>query len=264
MADVPGEKVSVIWASWEGARVEAECARHVLMNHLYRHLPPGTIGFAMEARKPTAEACTDLVKAALDSGTDWVLYVDDDICTPPDVYFRLREHADPVERPVVSALGFFKEPPYFPSIFKYDGWDGTGVPTIGTPMVDLDFPENQLIKVDGCGMTCMLIHRSVFDRIEKPWFQTAGPDGWFNRQLWYAKIPTYLHTGIIVDHLFTGRANLDAHKKWVKEHGIDSVRRAAVQHFRLNKADWPKGEFELEEPIPADAGPLELGVGRTL
>ena len=164
------ETLLVVTGTWQGFSVDGHNGRCGLGIRLARLMPEKSVMWFSVARKPTAQACTEAFEKAREIGVDWILWIDDDVVVYPNTYERLREVADEKERPVVSALAFFRQPPYWPSIFRYDRHpDGTTMPNT-KPMPWLDYPRNQLVKVDATGLCATLIHRSVLDRIDTPWF----------------------------------------------------------------------------------------------
>lgn len=237
-------KVGVVWAAWDSVHPIAEMARCHLIAYLISRLPSDTVYFAQSVRQPTAAACTELMVQALDAGCEWIFYLDDDVIPPRDTYFKLAEHADAEKAPVLSALAFFRYPPYWPSIFKYEGVPGLKVPSLSRPIPVLDYPRDQLVKVDATGLCACLMHRSVFEKIEKPWFDHTSdgtPDGWFMSKLWMADIPIHCHTGVIVGHLNTQIADQRTWDAWVQVHGVDAARSAALEHFRRIPRTPPGG-----------------------
>lgn len=231
-----GEKVAVVCAAWDSVKTEAFNAYIRLISFMTRYLPPGHLLWACSARNPTHKACTSLISQSLEKGADWILYMDDDVCPPYDVFPKLREVADPENRPIVCALSHFRYPPFWPSIFKYEGWPGIEAPSIAKPMPVMEYPKNQVIQVDATGLCCSLIHKSVFEKIDKPWFDWKDeytPDGWFMYQVAIKKIPVFVHTGVEVDHLGTILVNSETYAKYVNEVGLDKVTETAVERFRL-------------------------------
>ncbi|HUU84397.1 MAG TPA: hypothetical protein VM243_12910 [Phycisphaerae bacterium] len=235
----PAERVALIVPTWDAVSTASYRSHMQLVGYMTAHLPAGGFLFACTERKPIPFACSHLVDIALVQEADWILYIDDDVSPPQDVYFQLREHADPVNRPIVSALGFFRAPPFWPSIFKYQGWPTVPNPSIAKPMPLWDYPENELIQVDATGFCCLLIHKSVFEKIGKPWFDQTddySPDGFFMMRCWKKGIPIYCHTGVQVDHHFQAAANGKMFRAWCAANGgTEAAERMAVEYFRIGK-----------------------------
>lgn len=121
---------------------------------------------------------------------EWLWFVDTDMGFKPDTIDQLLEVADPVERPVVGALCF---------ALNYQGYDGMGgmrvqtVPTLYRIGRDVktghetfsfhgDYPPDTVMEVAATGAACLLIHRSVLQRIRDKygdhWFdQIVAPAG---------------------------------------------------------------------------------------
>lgn len=105
------------------------------------------------------------VEAALDSGAEWIFMLDSDVIPPRDVYPRLKQH----QVDIVSGMYFAKKEDPHPAMWKVNP-DGGLAPVV-------EWPENALIEVDTVGLGCALIHRRVFEDIERPWFRwTQGYD----------------------------------------------------------------------------------------
>lgn len=131
------------------------------------------------------EARNDVVAHFLDeSPAEWLWFVDSDMGFAPDTVDRLLEVADPSERPVVGALCFGQreERPdglqgwatrMFPTIYdwarKPDGEVGFHIRR--------DYPVSSVVQVAGTGAACLLMHRSVCERI-----RAAEGDEWFTRK----------------------------------------------------------------------------------
>jgi hypothetical protein len=206
------EKVYIAWCDngmTDGYFVEG------LVNTLIKSQGNGGIQFAGFARAQgiqIAKQRQGIMEAWKDSTVDWMLWVDSDVVLTPQIVNDLWAVADKNTAPVVSGVYFtFWRP------------EGTSVPTpvptifnvspegVSTPVHPL--PENQLIEVDYIGMGLVLIHRSIFKKLD-PLFgglyfnesmQPGGifmsEDGSFCAKLRAAKIPILVHTGIIAQHM---------------------------------------------------------------
>lgn len=148
----------------------------------------------------------------------WLLMLDTDMWFPPDTAARLTEAADPLERPVVGALCYSQntdEPggePY-PTMYEL-----TDAPDGGLLFVRYKrWPEGRIVQVAATGAACLLIHRTVLERVEKeagdkaaPWFRESvsgsrlvGEDLTFCLRCAAAHVPVHVHTGVRVGHLKT-------------------------------------------------------------
>ena len=164
------------------------------------------------------------VSAFLKTGADWLWFADTDMGFLPDTLCQLVDAADPVERPVVGALCFGVREE------AEDGFGGFRTRTFPTlhlwsdaakTFLDIPYvPESQLVRVDGTGTACILIHRSVLEAVREEygpvWFHTVrdgggaplGEDLSFCYRLRTLDIPVHVHTGIPTTHQKT---------QWVRE-----------------------------------------------
>jgi hypothetical protein len=126
-------------------------------------------------------------KALLESSCEWMFWIDTDMGFEPDIVDRLVDVADPVARPIIGALCFLQ---------KEEGPDGLGGYTTSPRttifdwrLVDADtgahgftsrtmYPVNAVTPVGATGSAAILIHRSVFEKIEAEY----GPC-WYDRQI---------------------------------------------------------------------------------
>lgn len=152
--------------------------------------------------------------------SDWMFWVDTDMGFPPDTVDQLLAAADPVTRPVVGALCFSqieREPD------GMGGWKCIATPTVMDwahvgertgYAVRWDYPRDTVTKVDGTGSACILIHRSVFEKIHAEfgpnWYtrtRNPGTGKWFGEDLSFCirvgaiGLPIYVHTGVQTTHL---------------------------------------------------------------
>jgi hypothetical protein len=162
------------------------------------------------------------VKDFLDGDAPWLLWLDTDMGFQPDLLEQLMAAAHPVERPVVGALCFGS---------RQLGPDGMGgyhtmpVPTIydwapvttsdGEELEGFDirwgYPQNALVRCDATGSAAILVHRSVFKRIQAKygpeWYHrvparegSMGEDLSFCMRATAVGVPVYVHTGVRTTH----------------------------------------------------------------
>jgi len=191
-----------------------------------------------------------------DKPADWLFWVDTDMGFEPDTVDRLMEAADPVERPMVGALCF--------SLRETDpdlmgGWRTSPTPTVfdwakvpagenGDEQMGFavrwDYPANALVQCAGTGSACLLVHRSVFERLDTKlgpvWYnrvpntstgQLISEDLSFCLRAGAAGIPLFVHTGVRTSHM---------KPVWVAEE----------DYWRRRAFDPPKAGVE-PEPVAA-------------
>lgn len=175
-----------------------------------------------------------------DKPADWLFWIDTDMGFAPDTIDRLLEAADPVERPMVGGLAFSAretEPD------NMGGWRIRPTPTVfdwakvdvldkrlvdgewrqektGEQMgfaVRWDYKPDTLTQVAGTGSACILIHRSVFERVEEAhgpvWYdrvpntstgQLISEDLSFCLRTQALHLPLFVHTGVRTTHMKPG------------------------------------------------------------
>lgn len=176
----------------------------------WQSMKPGTGGLV--------EGRNEVVASFLaDDRADWLWWVDTDMGFAPDTADRLLAAADPAERPIVGGLCF---------AWRELGPDGMGGfhaaprPTIFDWLPDNDppgfvgrtrYPVNALVQCAGTGAACVLIHRSVLDRIGETfgtWYdRVPGHDGkLISEDLSFCvraaavEAPVFVHTGVRTTH----------------------------------------------------------------
>lgn len=156
-----------------------------------------------------------------DQNADWLFWIDTDMGFPADTVDRLMAAADPETRPMVGGLCFTQTEKDEDGM---GGWRCHATPTIfdwakldSGEMgfaVRWDYPPNTLLRVGGTGAACVLVHRSVFERIEEAygrvWYdrvpntttgQLLGEDLSFCLRAGTKSIPIHVHTGVRTSHL---------------------------------------------------------------
>lgn len=184
----------------------------------------GTDGL-VEARNKAVRHFLDDTRAA------WLFWIDTDMGFPVDTVERLLDAADAGQRPIVGALCFAQRETTSDDM---GGWRTSAIPTIFDWVtveeqgqdrsgfaVRWDYPGNTVLRCSGTGSACILIHRSVFERIEERfgphWYdripnpstaQIVAEDLSFCMRALALAIPVYVHTGVVTTH---------AKRVWVQE-----------------------------------------------
>lgn len=166
-----------------------------------------------------AAARNDGVEAFLSKSSDWLWWVDTDMGFAPDTVERLLASADASERPVMGALcyrwmeeghdglnGYQCRPS--PTIYEwFEAGDRAGF------AVAEDFAVDKVVRCAGTGSACILVHRSVFERIAEaegpewytplrhPTMGVVGEDLSFCLRLGRHGIPLHVDTSVKTNHL---------------------------------------------------------------
>ena len=168
-------------------------------------------GGIIEARNAAAKKFLD------ERQSEWLLWLDTDMGFAPDVIDQLLAVADPVHRPIVGALCFVQRQR------EVDGMGGYHCAPACT-IFDLvedkgilgrsEYPINSLVQCAATGSACILIHRSVFEKIRAEfgdiWYDRLpnvygeglmGEDISFCVRAGAIGCPVFVHTGVKTSHL---------------------------------------------------------------
>lgn len=151
-------------------------------------------------QKYIAESHDALRNYALIKGYDFILHLESDVFPPHDIIERLLVH----RKTVVSAM-------YFIDFGDKSHLMLQGIENIGGTLKfttnieeghDIQYVDGQLKEVYACGLGCMLIHRSILEKIKFRWEEGAfaHPDSFFAADLKTLGIKQYLDTSILCHH----------------------------------------------------------------
>lgn len=162
-----------------------------------------------------ADARNKVAASFLATEADWLFFVDTDMGFAPDTLDRLMASAS-LERPIVAGLYFAQ---------SEAGLDGMGgYFTEARPQLyDLtdeegclftaryEWPRNSIVKVDGTGSGCVLIHRTVFERVgPQPYERMKTRKGGYLQEdlSFYLRcrklgIPVHVDTAVKCSHMKT-------------------------------------------------------------
>lgn len=175
---------------------------------------------------------TGIVKAFLDDPgkADWLLQIDSDMEHPIMGPETLLAAAEELDAKIIAGLYFHRGSDHQPFFFRYfdkpanDQWgrptqvyvpmrdevydflEDCGVPMQDGPFIVQDAPYSPILRCDAVATGLMLVHRSVFERMEPPWFEYYDPsqseDLLFcdrvNKELGE---PIYGHMGVCSGHI---------------------------------------------------------------
>ena len=135
---------------------------------------------------------------------DWMLWVEDDSTPPADAFALLRQHADPVERPVMHGISFDRVLPHDPSIWRVQPGDSRRIEPIA------DWQDNTLYRIAHSGTCVVLFHSSVWGKLQRPWFRMQpfepGCQGMIpcislSQRMREADVPIWAFTGCVAGHM---------------------------------------------------------------
>ena len=162
-----------------------------------------------------------LVEAFLKTPIPWLWMLDSDMTFDPDCLDRLMATAHPVRRPIVGGLcyGVSHDGKPWPTLYRITG-EGE-VLRIEQP------PSSGLIDVDATGAACLLVHRSVFEKIATeypppyPWFAESiafgkpwSEDITFCVRARAAGFPTVVDCDVKLGHMKTVSIDSEYAERW--------------------------------------------------
>jgi hypothetical protein len=210
---------SVLLAFPDAGQVQTACAVSMIATALHSPSLRGVINRS-SPRVPSAR--NYLVQEFLDSGLDWLWFVDTDMQFPADALDRLLEVADPDARPVVGGLCFSLKGREMCSTLMQKNADGV------TYSLAIGWPVNEVVEVDATGAGCLLIHRRVLERMGQAfpspnrWFADEVHDGVdighdivFCERVKSLGYPVYVHTGVGIGHLKIEQYDFGSYVRWV-------------------------------------------------
>jgi GT2 family glycosyltransferase len=158
----------------------------------------GTIG-----RTLTPIARERLAEHALEFGADYLLFIDDDMICPSDLFERLYKH----QKDIVGALAFTRYAPHKPVIFNLtEGYDKVEKKEYFISTIYYNYPKDTLVECDAVGFGAVLINCKVFKEMKQPWFVMntgAGEDVQFCFDAKKAGFKVYMDTATKLGHLST-------------------------------------------------------------
>ena len=129
-------------------------------------MPPGSQVF-MSRGMPIDVTRESMVKSALDQGFEWIFFLDSDVILPDKALEMLFSH----KLPLINGMYKAKKP----GGFFWAVWMRTKTPDGKEAFAPISSWTGRLIQCDVIGTGCMLVHRSVFEKIREkfpklPWF----------------------------------------------------------------------------------------------
>lgn len=224
-------------------------------------------------------ARNEIVEGFLKDDADYLWFVDTDMVFDPDVLERLVAVAHPVDRPIVGALCFSlqKGMNARPTIYtvRDDGKIG----------VRWDYPPDKVLEVDATGTGCLLIHRSVFEKMRGvhgdayPYFQEAslgslpvGEDITFCIRARALGFPIYVDTSVKVGHEKTFVVDESVYlaqrqARFVEPPQVPTYVVIASKNRRVELSELVASIKEAAEVIVYDNGyapPLDIGAAMVM
>lgn len=148
------------------------------------------VGLTTSAGTLIADQRNGLAKATLDEGFDWLLMLDSDMRFPSDTLVRLLDH----NQPIVTCNYTTRRPPAEPVAFR-------SITTLEKIYTEEDSTGLEECAANGMGVA--LIHRTVFEQMEKPWFYIPyipASDGFWGEDVWFCNQARKAGFPTLIDH----------------------------------------------------------------
>lgn len=184
-----------------------------------RILNGGYVAVRCARSSDLVDARNQAIEGFLARDADWLFFVDTDMGFTPDTVERLLAVADKTDRPIVGGLCFaqrettpdgmsgYRTTPRFTILDWVDTDDGPRF------MGRANYPVNAVVQCAATGAACILIHRTVLQRMR----DEMGPT-WYNRipgtdgkllgedisfcvRAGILDVPVHVHTGVKTTHL---------------------------------------------------------------
>ena len=99
----------------------------------------------------------EMAKGSLESGADWLLFLDSDMVFGEDLFVRLLQAAEEEHADIVTALAFRRRPPFTPCIWETFDAESSVLHEF------TDLPTGRF-EIAACGMAGCLIRTEIFQR----------------------------------------------------------------------------------------------------
>ena len=163
-------------------------------------LADGTVfaGIGSTDRTYTHAAENRLADELLQSDATHLFMTEMDMILPKHAIPSLLE----LDKPVVSGVYFLRGGNGQPCLYK-KVLTPPDNPYVHSPVHV--FPRSGPFRIDCPGLGCVLIHRSVFERVERPWFDLSaakyGSGMYFYTKVKQAGIEVWAHPGVYCDQI---------------------------------------------------------------
>lgn len=197
-----------------------------------------------------------IAKTLVETGSEWLLFIESDNVIPPNTFRRLNEYMIDRKFPVVGGLYFTKSVPPEPMIYR-----GLGNGYFS------DWKFGDRVMCDGLPFGCTLIHGDIIREVWKdsPEYAVNGQvtrrvfdtpsEGWRDpvTGAWLSKSGTsdlnFFHK--VKDGGYLARAGWKDHQKMKYPYMVDT--NIFVRHIDNNGVQWP-----LDIPAKFDPGPKKM------
>ena len=125
----------------------------------------GEVGYDIVTSSLIYDARNQIIQHSIQGGYDFILWLDSDMEIPPETLWKLKTDLES-GFDMVSGLYFKRKPPYSPVIYKrceLMKLDGGKLDPTAEEFVD--YPQNSLFEIEGCGFGCCMMTRDLAQRV---------------------------------------------------------------------------------------------------
>lgn len=142
-----------------------------------------------------------LAESVVESKSDYLFMVDDDMLAPQDLFYKLAAN----DKDICGALAFTRNPDHRPVAYQeIAGFDPVTNQSFSFPKFVLNYPRNTLFQCDAVGFGAVLIKAEVLKKTKKPWFfgmEGTGEDVSFCYKARKAGFEVWMDSRIKLGHL---------------------------------------------------------------
>jgi hypothetical protein len=164
------------------------------------YLNATAIGFNID------DAYNTIVRQAIVSDVEWLMFIEDDVLVPPNLLLRLSEYMEEGKTPIISGLYYSKGNPSEPLIFR---GRGTGVYK--------DWKRGDKVWCDGVPFGCLLIHMSIFRYLWSNSAEYTLPNGQKTRKVIETPREIFYDPQTLAYHMKMGTQDLYWCDRLIKE-----------------------------------------------
>ncbi len=128
------------------------------------------------------DARNTLTETFLSSSTEWLFWMDSDMTFPKDTLVKLFETAEKKDAKMVTGIYYQRRGGNLPCLWSRNQETEAGLVTgINTPkgkenkymgsFLIVNPEKKEPFEAHAAGFGCVLVHRSVFEVMDRPWFQ---------------------------------------------------------------------------------------------
>lgn len=170
---------------------------------------------SLQSSPRIAQTRTEMVDMFLSTKCEWLLMVDADMSWSYEAFEKLCRAADKDKRPIMGGLCFgggrdTEKLHIFPTLYNIQEIDGE----LDSRVME-EYPRDRVIEVSATGAAFLMVHRSVFIRMQNlygqnnpfPWFMETvvrgkplGEDITFCVRATSAGFKVHVHTGVKIGH----------------------------------------------------------------